>query len=80
MWTCCDEDEWSPGCVRASACSISGDSNHNDENPRPPATEIELTPQSQSDLDVYPDTDLEQQYGDIFVPTPSKKEQLQDQS
>jgi len=45
MWTCCDDDEWSPGCVKAPAaypwqlehCGHHGDSH----------------------LDIFPDSDLE---------------------
>lgn len=48
MWTCCDEDEWSPGCRRA-ASYISDNNKHDSPH------DIGLT----HDDDVFPDSDLE---------------------
>lgn len=52
MWSCCDEDEWSPGCVAAPSYGLK------------PA-DHEMDGKSIAEFahsDVFPDSDLEQSY------------------
>lgn len=49
MWSCCDEDEWSPGCMSAAMVPAQYKVEHDDRynvNPSPD--------------DVFPDSDLEE--------------------
>ncbi|KIM39376.1 hypothetical protein M413DRAFT_447304 [Hebeloma cylindrosporum] len=52
MWSCCDEDEWSPGCVVAPSYGVSLADHERDQ-------------QGMGEFahsDVFPDSDLEQTY------------------
>jgi len=51
MWSCCDEDEWSPGCVVAPYGMNPADHKRNHQGI------AEFT-----HSDVFPDSDLEQSY------------------
>ncbi|KDR78785.1 hypothetical protein GALMADRAFT_1268985 [Galerina marginata CBS 339.88] len=55
MWSCCDEDEWSPGCVVAPSYTVPVDLERQVERIN-----------EYSHPDVYPDSDLEQRYEDLL--------------
>jgi hypothetical protein len=49
MWSCCDEDEWSPGCMSVAMVPAQYKVEHDDRyNPKLPYD------------DVFPDSDLEE--------------------
>lgn len=49
MWSCCDEDEWSPGCMNATMMPAQFKAEHNDHYDGNLSYE-----------DVFPDSDLEE--------------------
>jgi len=56
MWSCCDEDEWSPGCVVAPSYGVNPGGHERDQQG---IAEF-------AHSDVFPDSDLEESYERIL--------------
>ncbi|KAF9546970.1 hypothetical protein CPC08DRAFT_648885 [Agrocybe pediades] len=73
IWSCCDDDEFSPGCVYLPAPNTGGQEsgeeavvNHSNLKGVYPNT-FEPSDSNESDSDVFPDSDSDRQYGADFL-------------